>query len=187
MRKGSTGRAVAAVAVVTATVVVAAGTAWAHVTLHPGSLPKGASDALVSFAVPNERSDGIATTAVELDLPIDHPLLGVHAQASAGWTVKVETTKLAKPVTTDDGQITEAVSKVTWTATGAGIGQDEFAPFTLLVGTVPSDTSKLVFKTLQTYGDGQVVSWIEPIVKGTPEPEHPTPILKLTGKTKKKH
>jgi hypothetical protein len=98
----------------------------------------------------------------------------------------VETTKLAKPVTTDDGLITEAVSKVTWTATGAGVAQDEFGLFTLLVGTVPSATSKLVFKTLQTYGDGEVVSWIEPIVKGTPEPEHPTPILKLTGATKKK-
>ncbi len=186
MRKGSRSRAVTAVAAVVSVVVLTAGTAWAHVTVHPGSLPKGSSDALLSFAIPNERSDGVATTIVELDLPTDHPLLGVHAEERAGWIVNVVTTKLAQPVTTDDGQITEAVSKVTWTATASGIGQDEFALFTLLVGTVPSDTGKLVFKALQTYRDGQVVSWIEPIVKGTPQPEHPTPILQLTGKTKQK-
>jgi hypothetical protein len=26
-----------------------------------------------------------------------------------------------------------------------------------------------------------VVSWIEPVVKGTPAPEHPAPVLRLAG------
>ena len=54
--------------------------------------------------------------------------------------------------------------------------------FNVLVGTVPSNAKQLVFKALQTYSDGTVVSWIDPIVKGTPAPDHPTPILKLTKK-----
>jgi hypothetical protein len=57
--------------------------------------------------------------------------------------------------------------------------------FSVLAGTLPSNTNQLVFKALQTYSDGTVVSWIEPTVKGAPAPEHPTPILKLTGKAKK--
>jgi hypothetical protein len=38
-----------------------------------------------------------------------------------------------------------------------------------------------VFKAVQTYSDGTVVSWIEPVVKGTPAPEHPAPVLRLAG------
>lgn len=157
--------------------------ASAHVTLQPGSLPKGASDVLVGFAVPNESTTGASTVKVEIDFPTAKPILGVHAQAIGGWSATVESTKLTKPITTDDGVITEAVSKVTWTATAGGYGADQFALFNVLAGTLPSNATQLVFKAIQTYSDGTVVSWIEPIVKGTPAPEHPTPILKLTKKT----
>jgi uncharacterized protein YcnI len=168
---------------VAAMIVLAGGAAVAHVTVQPGSLPKGASDVLVGFAVPNESTTGASTVKVEIDFPTAKPILGVSAQAMTGWSSSVQSVKLTKPVNTDDGQITEAVSQVTWTATGAGIGADEFGLFTVLAGTLPSSTNQLVFKAIQTYSDGTVVSWIEPLVKGTPAPEHPTPILKLTKKT----
>ena len=160
-------------------VAFAAG-AGAHVTVQPGTQKQGASDVLVTFAVPNEEATA-STTKVEVVFPTATPLLGVHAQAMAGWTVTVETAKLPKPVTTDDGDITEAVSKVTWTANDAAsaVGPDQFGAFTVLVGTLPSNTKAVAFKAVQTYSDGTVVSWIEPVVKGTPAPEHPTPILKL--------
>jgi uncharacterized protein YcnI len=179
-------RTVVAALVVIATVVALAEVADAHVTLYPSSLPKGASDVLVGFAVPNESTTNADVVQLEIDLPTANPILGAHAQAIPGWTVAVVTTQLAKPVTTDDGQITEAVSKITWTAAtpAAGFGPDQFMLFNVLAGTLPSNTSTLVFKALQTYSDGTVVSWIEPIVKGTPAPEHPTPILKLTKKAK---
>jgi uncharacterized protein YcnI len=177
-------RRVLAVAVIGAVVVVGtATTASAHVTLQPGSLPKGGSDVVVGFAVPNESTSGASTVKLEIDFPATTPLLGVHAQAIAGWSAAVEVTKLAKPVTTDDGVITEAVSKVTWTATADGFGPNQYGLFTVLAGTLPSKANQVVFKALQTYSDGTVVNWIEPIVKGTPAPEHPTPILKLTKKS----
>ncbi len=167
-------------AVVAGVTVMTAPAAVAHVTLQPGSLPKGANDVLVSFAAPNESTTGAATIALEVDLPVDHPLLGVHALAQPGWNVTVQHTTLAKPVETDDGTITSAVSRVVWTATGSGFGPDQFGLFTLLVGTLPRHTRSLTFKALQTSSDGTVIRWIEPIVKGAAEPEHPTPILKLT-------
>jgi uncharacterized protein YcnI len=170
----------AVVLTVVATMVFAAG-AGAHVTVHPGTEKKSASDVLLTFTVPNEETSGATVTKLELDLPATTPLLGVRAQTMPGWTAGVTSTKLAKPVTTDDGQITEAVSQVVWTANdpASAVGPDEFGAFTILVGTLPSNTSKVVFKAVQTYSDGTVTSWIEPVVKGTPAPEHPTPILTL--------
>ncbi len=173
-------RLVQSAVLVAVAILLPATAAWAHVTLQPGSLPKGASDVIVGFAVPNESTTTASTTQLEIDFPTGNPILGVHAQAIAGWTVTVVSTKLPKPITTDDGQVTEAVSKVTWTATVGGYGPDQYMLFSILAGTLPSKGNRLVFKAVQTYNDGTVVSWIEPIVKGTPEPEHPTPILKLT-------
>jgi uncharacterized protein YcnI len=97
-----------------------------------------------------------------------------------GWTIATEKTKLAKPVTTDEGQVTEAVTKITWTATGDGIPPGYFDLFTISAGPLPTKTNKIEFKALQTYSDGDVVRWIDPIVKGAPEPDHPAPTLTLT-------
>jgi uncharacterized protein YcnI len=178
-------RMVATLMVVVAVVVAGIGVsaAGAHVTVHPGTEKRGASDVLLTFAVPNEE-DSASTTKLELTLPTATPLLGVRAQAMPGWTITVENAKLAKPVTTDDGTITEAASKVTWTAndSAGAVAPGQFGAFTLLVGTLPSKGKSVVFKAVQTYSDGTVVSWIEPVVKGTPAPEHPAPVLILAGK-----
>ncbi len=179
------GRTVAVFAAAMVAVGLGAGVAGAHVVVQPGSLPKGASDVLVSFSAPNESTNGSNFTQLEVDLPLDHPLLSAYPQAMSGWTATVTTTKLTKPVTTDDGTITQAVSKIVWTATGDGVPPSQFGLFTVLAGHLPADTSSLQLKAIQTYSDGTVVSWIEPTVKGSPAPEHPIPILKLTGKAPK--
>ena len=97
-----------------------------------------------------------------------------------GWNITTETTTLAKPVQTDDGQVTQAVSKITWTATAGGLAPGQFDLFTISAGPLPTKTGKLEFKAIQTYSDGTIVRWIEPTVKGTPEPENPSPTLTLT-------
>jgi uncharacterized protein YcnI len=171
---------------VVAALVLGAGAAWGHVVVQPPSLPKGASDAIFSFSTPNETTNGSNVTGLEVDFPTNTPLLSAYAQTKAGWTATVVTAKLAKPVTTDDGTISEAVSKITWTATAGGIPPQQFDLFTVSVGQLPSNTSSLEFKAIQTYSDGTSVSWIEDPVKGAPAPDHPAPILKLTGKAKKR-
>jgi uncharacterized protein YcnI len=166
-------------ALATAGLLTAAGAAFAHVTVHPESYAKGATDGLLSFRVPNEE-DTASTTKVQVFLPTDHPVLGVLVTPQAGWTAKVTTIKLKKPIKTDDGTITDAVSEITWT--GGRIRHGEFQDFEVAFGQLPDDTDQLSFKTLQTYSDGNVVRWIEEPQKGAEEPESPAPALTLTAK-----
>ncbi|MER5910085.1 YcnI family protein [Streptomyces sp. NPDC001982] len=160
-------------------VLTAAGVASAHVTVHPESYPKGATDGVLTFRVPNEE-DSASTTKVQVFLPTDHPVLGVLVSPHDGWTAKVTTTKLKNPVKTDDGTITDAVSEITWT--GGKIGAGEFEDFDVAFGQLPEVTGQLAFKTLQTYSDGKIVRWIEE-PQGGEESENPAPVLKLTAGT----
>jgi uncharacterized protein YcnI len=172
LRRAGLGTALAASAVLTA-----AGVASAHVTVHPDSYAKGATDGALTFRVPDE-SDTASTTKVQLFLPTDHPLLGVLVSPHDGWTAKVTDTKLRTPVKTDDGTITDAVSEITWT--GGRIAPGQYEDFDVAFGQLPDDTARLPFKTLQTYSDGKVVRWIEETAPGDEEPENPAPVLKLT-------
>ncbi|MFV8182591.1 MULTISPECIES: YcnI family protein [unclassified Streptomyces] len=174
------GRAGAVTALAAAGVLAAAGIASAHVTVHPDSYAKGATDGVLSFRVPNEE-DTANTTKVQVFLPTDHPVLGVLVSPPQdGWTAKVTNTKLKKPVKTDDGTITDAVSEITWT--GGKIGPGQYQDFNVAFGQLPDDTGQLAFKTLQTYSDGKTVRWIEQAQAGQEEPENPAPVLKLTAK-----
>ena len=69
--------------------------------------------------------------------------------------VAVEKTTLAKPVKTDDGEVTEAVSKITWTATAGGLEPGQFDLFTISAGPLPTKPNKLTFKAIQTYSNGE--------------------------------
>ncbi|MEU5314671.1 YcnI family protein [Streptomyces sp. NPDC021562] len=171
-------RAATVTALTAASVLAAAGAASAHVTVHPESYAKGATDGVLTFRVPNEE-DTASTTKVEVVLPTDHPVLGVLVTPQAGWTAKVTTAKLKNPVKTDDGTITEAASEITWT--GGKIGPGQYQDFDVAFGQLPEDTDQLTFKTLQTYSDGKVVRWIEVPQNGGDEPENPAPTLKLTA------
>ncbi|WP_406005813.1 YcnI family protein [Streptomyces sp. NBC_00637] len=173
LRRAGLGTVLAAAAV-----LAAAGVASAHVTVHPESYAKGATDGVLNFRVPNEE-DAASTTKVQVFLPTDHPVLGVLVHPQDGWTAKVTTTKLRTPVKTDDGTITEAVSEITWT--GGKIGAGQYEDFDVAFGQLPDDTGQLAFKTLQTYSDGTTVRWIEEAVAGADEPENPAPVLKLTA------
>lgn len=173
LRRAGLGSALAA-----ATVLTAAGVASAHVTVHPDSYAKGATDGALTFRVPDE-SDTASTTKVQLFLPTDHPLLGALVSPHDGWTAKVTDTKLKTPVKTDDGTITDAVSEITWT--GGKIAPGHYEDFDVAFGQLPDDTAQLAFKTLQTYSDGKVVRWIEEAASGDDEPENPAPVLKLTA------
>ncbi|MGW2620854.1 YcnI family copper-binding membrane protein [Streptomyces sp. NPDC001500] len=172
-------RAGAVVALAAAGVLTAAGAASAHVTVHPETYAKGATDGVLTFRVPNEEN-AAATTKVQVFLPTDHPVLGVLVSPRDGWTAKVTNTKLKTPVKTDDGTITDAVSEITWT--GGKIGAGQFEDFDVAFGQLPDNAGELAFKTLQTYSDGKTVRWIEEAETGGDEPENPAPVLKLTAK-----
>ncbi|SFG22844.1 YcnI family copper-binding membrane protein [Streptomyces mirabilis] len=172
-------RIAAAGAVAASAVLAVSVPAFAHVSVQPeGEAAKGGY-AVVDFKVPNERDDA-STNKVEVNFPTDHPLASVMPQPLDGWSVKVTKTKLAKPLTMHGEKISEAVSKVTWTATGKGIEPGFFQKFPLSVGALPEDTDELVFKAIQTYDNKDVVRWIEPQQEGQEEPENPAPVLTLS-------
>ena len=152
--------------------------ASAHVTANPKSAEQG-SYAKVSFRVPNER-DNAATTKLVVHLPVDHPLASVSVRPTPGWTVKAEKSKLPKPVESHGGELTEAVTTITWS--GGKIEAGQFQEFDVSMGPLPTDTDTLMFKADQTYSNGEVVKWEEEPAEGAAEPEHPAPTLKLTPK-----
>ncbi|GAA0352114.1 YcnI family protein [Streptomyces blastmyceticus] len=159
-------------------VLLLAGPAFAHVGVQPGTAEKGGYST-IALKVPNEK-DNASTVKLELDLDPKHPLASVMPQPVPGWDIKVEKSKLDKPVKTDDGTVNEAVTKVTWT--GGKIEPGQFQQFPLSVGQLPTDADELVFKALQTYSDDEVVRWIDPSKPNGQEAEHPAPTLKLVAK-----
>ncbi|GAA4942456.1 YcnI family protein [Actinoplanes utahensis] len=178
MKQTALRRAATVAAVAAAFVAGLAGPASAHVTVSPGSATQGGYTK-VAFRVPNE-SDTASTTKLEINLPIDAPVGSVSLKPVAGWTAATEKSKLPTPVKVHDSEITEAVTKITWTAAaGSEIKPGTFQEFDVSLGPLPQ-RDQMVFKALQTYSDGTIVRWIdEPTTDGT-EPESPAPVLKLT-------
>jgi uncharacterized protein YcnI len=158
-------------------IVVTAPLADAHVTVNPGEAPKGGF-AKLAFRVPNERDDA-GTTAVEVNFPEDHPIANMSVRPKDGWTYQVENRTLDQPLEGEGEQITEVVSKITWT--GGVIEPGQFDEFEVSVGPLPDDTDQILFPTLQTYQSGPdpVVRWIDEPLPSGEEPEHPAPALTL--------
>ncbi|SCF40662.1 Uncharacterized protein YcnI [Micromonospora purpureochromogenes] len=176
LRRPATAAALALAAVTTA-VLGFAGPASAHVTVNPTEATQG-SYGRFAFRVPNE-SDSASTTKVEVVLPENAPVGSVSTMPVPGWTVAVEKRKVDPPVEVHGSQLTEAVSKLTWTATGdAAVKPGQFQEFPVSMGPLPQ-VDRMVFKTLQTYSDGNVARWIEEPTPGAEEPENPAPVLTL--------
>ncbi|MGI5175903.1 YcnI family protein [Dactylosporangium sp. CA-152071] len=177
MRLVRLARAGAALAAVAVAAFTFPGVASAHVTVNPNTAAQGGYTK-VTFRVPNEKDDA-STTKVEIAIPTDTPIASVSLKPLQGWTAVTENSKLATPIKTDDGEITEAISKISWTASaGAEIKPHTFQEFDVSLGPLPT-ADQIVFKALQTYSNGEIVRWIDEPAAGA-EAEHPAPVLKLT-------
>jgi uncharacterized protein YcnI len=172
-------RVVTAIAAAGATVLLLAAPALAHITVTPGSAPAG-SAAILTFHVPDEEATS-STTKVDMKIPTDHPIVNLLVQPVPGWTISVRTITLAKPVVTDDGRFTQAVSEIIWA--GGRIAPGQFQDFSVSADPLPTGVRSLAFKALQTYANGDVVRWIDLPVGGQPGPGHPAPVLTLTSGT----
>lgn len=171
-------RAGAVCAGLTAAVLLAPSAAAAHVTVNPREATQGGYGRL-TFRVPNERPDA-TTSVLEVNFPADAPIPSVSVKPLAGWTVAVTKTKLDTPVKTEDREITEAVTKIVWTASNpqSNVQVGQFQEFDISAGPLPK-VDRIVFKALQTYSSGEVVRWIEEPASDGKQPPHPAPVLKL--------
>jgi periplasmic copper chaperone A len=147
------------------------GAAVAHVTLQPQEAPaKGF--VVEDVRVPNEESSA-NTTKVSVQFP--DGFAEVSFQPVPGWNVKVKKTKLAKPITTDEGdKLTEQVSQMTWS--GGKIAPGEFLDFPVSLQMPDKAGTTLTFKAIQTYDNGKVVRWT-----GPPDAQEPAPQVKVTA------
>jgi uncharacterized protein len=169
----------AALAAACALLVAAALPAAAHVTVSsPDASPGGFGKLVVR--VPSE-SDSASTTKVAVTLPADSPFAFVSTKPHPGWTVATTERTLDTPVQSEGFTLTKAVATVTWTATGPGIGPGEFDEFEISAGPFPSGVETVTLPATQTYSDGTVVAWDQPVSEGADEPEHPAPTLTLAG------
>src|SRR3954470_21535385 len=165
-------RKLAAATAVAALAVPAA--AQAHVTLQPNQAAAGAYTVL-DVRVPTERDDA-STAKVDVQFPAG--FAAASYQAVPGWRVRVIKKKLATPIKTDDGPITEGISRMVWTRTSraGGIKPGQFQDFPISVQIPGKAGSTLTFKALQTYSNGEVVRWI-----GAPDADQPAPQVKVTA------
>jgi uncharacterized protein YcnI len=178
-RRTATAAAALAFTAAATAVLGFAGPASAHVTVNPKEAAQGGY-ARVAFRVPNE-SDTASTTKLEVTLPENAPVGSVSTMPVPGWTVATEKRKVDPPIEVHGSQLTEAISKITWTATGdAAVKPGQFQEFPVSMGPLPKVDS-MVFKVLQTYSDGEISRWIDPPAPGAEEPEHPAPVLTLTA------
>lgn len=152
-------RLLAAVTVLLLTATPAA----AHVSVSPEEVTEG-STATLTFHVPNERDDA-STVKIDVAMPESAPFRSVSVQPVAGWTHDVT-------------RAGDSVTRIAWS--GGEIGPGEFVELSISVGPVP-EVEKLEFPVLQTYDSGEVVRWIDPVVDGESEPEHPAPTAVVTS------
>lgn len=161
---------------VAAIVLLPALPALAHITTTPGSARAG-STAVLTFHVPNEES-GADTVKLDMLIPTAHPIAQLLVKPVPGWSISVRTVRLAKPLVTDDGTFSQAVSEVIWS--GGRILPGQFQDFTISADPLPTGVRQLAFKAIQTYSNKDVVRWIDLPQPGLPAPAHPAPILTLT-------
>lgn len=145
--------------------------ASAHVTVSPSSAKPG-SYALVTFKVPNESATA-STISVELKLPEATPFTSVSYVPVPGWSTKLITSTLVKPIKIENNTLTDAVTRVVWTAnTGSGIAPGQVQLFPLSLGAVPN-TGQIQLDVVQTYSDGTVALWNQ----AGANVESPAPVL----------
>jgi uncharacterized protein YcnI len=156
--------------------VLAPAAAEAHVTLQPTTAPAGAFTRL-NVRVPNERDDA---STIKVDVQFPPGFTGASYEPIPGWSVNVETGPLAEPIQTPDGEITEGVKQITWTADSDedGIPPGAFRDFGLSLQIPGEAGDELTFRSLQTYTGGEVVRWI-----GAEGSDNPAPIVTVTEPT----
>lgn len=140
-------------------VLAAAGPALAHVEVSADKTTAGAENVTVTFNGEAERDDaGIQSERVVLPTGID-PASVTLVKAPAGWTFTAGA----------DG----------FTVGGKALRTGADAEWSVKIAKLPDGQTRLSFKTLETYANGEVDRWIEIQQAGQDEPEHPAPLLTL--------
>lgn len=177
-------RALGALGVASAGLVLAAGPASAHVEPTPDEVPAGSFTA-VTLTVPHGCEES-PTKQIKIQIP--DGVLSVTPQVKPGWDIAAPEVKLDTPVNDPEvGEITERVEEVTFTAKAGNELSPHFRDtFTVGYKAPDKEGETLYFKTVQTCVKGET-AWIEEWDGTGDEPEHPAPAVKLTEASGDEH
>ncbi|MET0495319.1 MAG: DUF1775 domain-containing protein [Actinoplanes sp.] len=147
------------IGVLAATGVLAlAGPASAHVEVKADKTQAGAADVTLTFHGEAENDSGIKSERVVLPKGIA-PSAVTLVKAPSGW----------KYTATADG----------FTVGGRTLASGQDAEWSVKVAKLPDGETRLSFKTLETYADGEISRWIEIQQEGKDEPDNPAPLITL--------
>jgi len=139
--------------------------AAAHVTVNPGEWEAGGF-ARFSVRVPNERPNA---DTIEVTVQFPESVISASFQPVPGWERTVEMVALDEPIEEEGEEpITERIGSVTWS--GGTIAPGEFQEFGVSFQVPETPGENLVFPSLQTYSNGEIVRWIGPEDADTPAP-----------------
>ncbi|GAA2485812.1 DUF1775 domain-containing protein [Winogradskya humida] len=140
-------------------VLALAAPAAAHVEVTADKDTAGATDVTLTFSGEAENpSAGIKSERVVLPAGIA-PADVTLVKAPAGWTFTANA----------DG----------FTVGGKALKAGTDAEWKVKIAKLPDGETRLSFKTLETYGDGEVARWIEIQQEGEDEPDSPAPLVTL--------
>ncbi|GAA2587054.1 hypothetical protein GCM10010435_76620 [Winogradskya consettensis] len=140
-------------------VLALAAPAAAHVEVTADKDTAGATDVTLTFSGEAENpSAGIKSERVVLPAGIA-PADVTLVKAPAGWTFAANA----------DG----------FTVGGKALKAGTDAEWKVKIAKLPDGETRLSFKTLETYGDGEVARWIEIQQEGEDEPDSPAPLVTL--------
>lgn len=149
--------------------------AGAHVTPQDPEAPSGGYFT-TAFKV-GHGCEGSPTTKVEIKMA--EGVTSVKPQPVAGWNLSTTMRTLDPPVDNHGTPITETVDTVVWE--GGPLPDSELQMFWVSMKLPEGEAgSTLAFPVVQTCETGQT-DWIEPVVEGQAEPEHPAPVITLTA------
>jgi hypothetical protein len=157
-----TGRSAARTLAIGLVAALAAALGWAapalaHIDVKADKARAGATDVTLTFVAESESSSaGIASLRVVLP-PGIAPADVSYVSGPRGWTFTPGA----------DG----------YTVAGPALRAGQDATHRVKVAQLPTDTTVLPFKVLQTYSNGRVDRWIEVPSPGGPEPDNPAAVL----------
>ena len=122
---------------------------------------------------------------LEVTFPTENPIPFVSVEPCPAGRCDVERTTLDQPISGEGEDITEVVSKITWSGGEIAPGSSSGSPSRW--ARCPRTPTASSSRPCRSYADGEEVRWIDPIPASGEEPESPAPTLTLTASTGDEH
>ena len=145
--------------VIFASSLLFASLASAHVVVYPKEATQGSYEKF-TVRVPTEKE--VPTVKVEVEIPQEVNIS--RFLPIAGWAYEIAKDE------------TDKITKVTWTAEGAGLSSTEFGEFSMQ-GKIADDAEEITWKAIQTYKDGSIAEWT-----GGSDADTPASVTKVNPK-----